>query len=195
MYHHGRRRWLFQQLLGDSSNEENPGGEEQSPPPREIQALENLRRLLEGNITDPENRPAYLNAVKELRPTFRLILGGRYPETSPQAQSQSESQSQSQSSIMTAAAAGTIDLTDAFIWMYKIANEFFPLLRIPTQEAVAIFAHFCVLLKRLENQWWLNGWADHLISKAYHLLDDEHRLWIQWPIEEIGWLPPLPPVV
>ncbi|KAI0480378.1 hypothetical protein GGR56DRAFT_671493 [Xylariaceae sp. FL0804] len=69
----------------------------------------------------------------------------------------------------------TFDLTDAFVWVFT--------------EAVAIFAFFCVLLKRLEKQWWLAGWADHLIAKSFYLLDEEHRLWIRWPLEEIGWVP------
>ncbi|KAI0024850.1 hypothetical protein F4780DRAFT_479953 [Xylariomycetidae sp. FL0641] len=81
------------------------------------------------------------------------------------------------------------DVTDAFVWIFEVAEDLLPLLRVPTQEAVAIFAFFCVLFKRLENQWWLHGWADHLIEKSYYLLDEEHRLWIRWPIEEIGWVP------
>jgi hypothetical protein len=41
----------------------------------------------------------------------------------------------------------------------------------------------------LDSCWWMEGWATHLIAKIYHLLDEEHRLWIRWPIEEIGWIP------
>jgi hypothetical protein len=29
------------------------------------------------------------------------------------------------------------------------------------------------------------------MSKIYTLLDDEHKLWIRWPMEETGWIPPL----
>ncbi|KAH6643428.1 hypothetical protein BKA67DRAFT_596175 [Truncatella angustata] len=81
------------------------------------------------------------------------------------------------------------ELTDAFVWIYVVAEDLLPLLRAPTQEAVAIFAFFCVLLKALDGQWWLQGWGQHLISRAYALLDDEWRLRIRWPIDEIGWIP------
>lgn len=61
----------------------------------------------------------------------------------------------------------------------------------PKQEAVAIFAHFSIILKHHESEshWWLQGWADHLVARAYEILDDEHRVWIEWPMSEVGWVP------
>lgn len=91
-------------------------------------------------------------------------------------------------SVFDAVGGGTCDLTDAFVWVFEVAEDLLPLLKGPTQEAVAITAFFAVLLKRLDRQWWLQGWADHLIAKSYNLLDEEHRLWIQWPLQEIGYL-------
>ena len=82
----------------------------------------------------------------------------------------------------------TCDLTDAFVWVFEVAEDLLPLLREPTAEAVAIIAFFAVLLKRLDRHWWLQGWVDHLIAKSYNLLDEEHRLWIQWPLQEIGYV-------
>lgn len=80
------------------------------------------------------------------------------------------------------------DLTDAFVWVFEVAEDLLPLLREQTQEAVAVLAFFTVLLKRLKKQWWLRGRAGHLIAKSYNLLDDENRLWIQWPLQEIGYV-------
>ncbi|KAF9875546.1 C6 zinc finger protein [Colletotrichum karsti] len=127
--------------------------------------LADLQRLVNKTCADPELLPTYNRAIDELRRTLSIFLwdGGR-----------------------------GMDITDAFVWKYLMAEEFLPLLKSPgaTQEAVAIFSHFCILLKRLENEWWLQGWATHLISRAWALLDQDHRLWIQWPIEELGWVPP-----
>ncbi|KAK2031027.1 hypothetical protein LX32DRAFT_637534 [Colletotrichum zoysiae] len=85
-----------------------------------------------------------------------------------------------------------MDIVDIFIWKYFVSDEFLPLLRTPgaRQEAVVIYAHFCIVLKRLESQWWLQGWATHLISQAWELLDESHKPWIQWPMDELGWAPP-----
>ncbi|KAH8888041.1 hypothetical protein GQ53DRAFT_692208 [Thozetella sp. PMI_491] len=82
------------------------------------------------------------------------------------------------------------EMTDAFIWVYLVAEDLLPLLRVPTQESVAIFAFFCVLLRRLDGHWWMQGWPQQLIARAYDLLDEEGRLWIHWAVEEMGWVPP-----
>lgn len=79
-------------------------------------------------------------------------------------------------------------ITDAFVWIFEMATEFLPLLRDTTQEAVAIFSFFTVFLSKAGSQWCLHGWAEHLIGKCYALLDEEHRTWIQWPLEEMGWV-------
>ena len=83
-----------------------------------------------------------------------------------------------------------LEVSDAFVWRFLVAEDFLPLVRRHEQEAVAVFAHFAILLKRLESQWWLQGWGVHLVSRAWRVLDAEHRLWIQWPVEEVGWVPP-----
>ncbi|OLN87849.1 hypothetical protein CCHL11_00548, partial [Colletotrichum chlorophyti] len=127
--------------------------------------LADLQRLVNKTCADNNLLPVYNRAIDELRRTLSVFLwdGGR-----------------------------GMDITDAFVWKYLMAEDFLPLLKSPgaTQEAVAIFAHFCILLKRLENEWWLHGWATHLITRAWAMLDQDHRLWIQWPIEELGWVPP-----
>lgn len=90
------------------------------------------------------------------------------------------------------AGAGNLrrDFTEAFAWIFRLAEDFMPLLKLATKEAITIFAHWCVLIKHVDNQWWIQGWAEHLIAKAYSMLDVVYRLWIRWPMEEIGWSPP-----
>lgn len=83
------------------------------------------------------------------------------------------------------------DVLDAMVWLWQVSDSLVPLLRAPArQEAVAIFAHFCVLLKHSESHWWLQGWADHLMARAHEVLDAEHREWIEWPMREMGWRGP-----
>ncbi|GJC80698.1 hypothetical protein ColLi_03536 [Colletotrichum liriopes] len=90
--------------------------------------LADLQRLVNKTCADPVLLPIYNRAIDELRRTLSVFLwdGGR-----------------------------GMDITDAFLWKYLMAEDFLPLLKVPgaTQEAVAIFAHFCILLKRLENEW------------------------------------------
>ncbi|EFQ35800.1 hypothetical protein CGRA01v4_04030 [Colletotrichum graminicola] len=128
-------------------------------------ALECLRQRVNNSGIDADLLRVYNLAIDELRHTMSLALheGGR-----------------------------NMDIIDIFIWKYFVTDEFLPLLKTPDakQEAIAIYAHFCIVLKRLESQWWLQGWAMHLISQAWELLDESHKPWIQWPMDELGWAPP-----
>jgi hypothetical protein len=56
-------------------------------------------------------------------------------------------------------------------------------------EALAIFAHFCIMVKKLESHWWAQGWTNRIMSEIHAFLDEEHRTWLFRLMEEIGWLP------
>ncbi|KAF2971880.1 hypothetical protein GQX73_g1705 [Xylaria multiplex] len=80
-------------------------------------------------------------------------------------------------------------MRSALMWMVKVPDPFVELLKSHDSEALCVLAFFCVLLKRLEHLWWIEGWAFHLIERIYTTLDDRYRLWIRWPLEETGWAP------
>ncbi|KAI0530207.1 hypothetical protein GGR58DRAFT_518654 [Xylaria digitata] len=126
------------------------------------QHLDRLQALIERREPDVGLRNTYVNAITELRKSFLSMDYER---------------------------GRAYEVTDIFVWVFQVADDFVPLLRVPTQSTVAILAFFSVLLKGLKSQWWLHGWAEHLIAKSYALLDREHRLLIQWPMEEIGYIP------
>ncbi|KAI0205092.1 hypothetical protein F4808DRAFT_273009 [Astrocystis sublimbata] len=80
-------------------------------------------------------------------------------------------------------------MRSALLWMVKVPDPFIELLKSQNSEALCVLAFFCVLLRRLEHLWWIEGWAFHLIERIYTMLDERYRLWIRWPLEEIGWAP------
>ncbi|CAM1505215.1 Fc.00g108520.m01.CDS01 [Cosmosporella sp. VM-42] len=125
--------------------------------------LGDLEELMASKVTDASILSIYRETIRELRGQLSLVLASQYEQ---------------------------LDIMDAFVWRYTVADTFMPLLKAQKQEAVAIFAHSCIILNRLESYRWLQGWGEFLISRAWEMLDAEHRLWIQWPIEEIGWIPP-----
>ncbi|KAH8686413.1 hypothetical protein BGZ61DRAFT_454452 [Ilyonectria robusta] len=125
--------------------------------------LDNLETQIRSNVTDPALMSIYGVAIDELRPQLSFAF-------SPECQN--------------------LDIMDAFVWQFAVVENFMPLLKVPTQEAVVIFAHHCLILNKLQSIWWLRGWDKFIMSRAWEILDQEHRLWIQWPIEEIGWVPP-----
>ncbi|KAI5867893.1 hypothetical protein GGS23DRAFT_601901 [Durotheca rogersii] len=77
----------------------------------------------------------------------------------------------------------------AFMWLFKLDDCFVDLLKTRDNEALCVLAFFCVLFQRLDYNWWIEGWGTYLIAWIYSVLDEGYRLWIRWPIEEIGWAP------
>lgn len=132
--------------------------------PYEDSPLTELGVLVEKTTVDRHDMAVYLDAIDILRKSFLTFT--EHGETVPGFES-----------------------ADIFIWVFEVNHRYLELLRRNTQESLCIFGYFCVVLRRQDSYWWMEGWATHLISKIYHLLDEEHRLWIRWPIEEIGWIP------
>jgi hypothetical protein len=118
-----------------------------------------LRARISASVSDPDLLKTYSHALDELE----LALVVRQDPSAPR------------------------DVLDAMVWLWEVSDSLVPLLKVPAQEAVAIFAYFCVLLKHHESHWWLQGWADHLMVRAHEILDEEHRGWIEWPMREMGF--------
>ncbi|OJD20657.1 hypothetical protein ACJ73_08009 [Blastomyces percursus] len=109
--------------------------------------LDELAALVRTTVSDEKARGIYAHAIDELRK-----LAESFADVSQ-----------------------LVDITHAFTWIYLVLDDFPPLLKMPTQESVTIFSYFCVFLKRLETYWWMQGWSERLIRKAYKILDEEHN--------------------
>ncbi|KAH6874372.1 hypothetical protein B0T10DRAFT_415440 [Thelonectria olida] len=125
--------------------------------------LNELSRRVAAAVSDETELKIYQFALHELRCQLSFVLSAGHKD---------------------------LDIIDGFVWQFSVADDFLPLLNQSKPEAVAIFAHSCIILKALEKHWWVQGWGDFLLSKAWDVLDDEYRLWVQWPIEEMGWVVP-----
>lgn len=95
-----------------------------------------------------------------------------------------------QLSLAMSAERHDLDIMDAFMWHFIVAESFMPLLREARQEAVAIFAHSLIIFNLSSGHKWLRGWDVLVMSRIWEILDEEHQVWISWPIEQIGWVPP-----
>ena len=120
--------------------------------------LRQLRGLIHSSISPGDLRSTYAAIIYELNLSF-----GVFYET-----------------------LGPCDLVDIFIWVAN-AQNLIPLLERQEPEALAILAHFCLLLNRLPEHWWLEGWVGHLMAMINSTLDDSYRSWIAWPLKEIRW--------
>jgi len=132
------------------------------PEHRNANLLHELYAHVNATVSNEEERGIYAYAIDELRCQLSYVLSSRSHE---------------------------LDIADAFVWHFATAESFMPLLQQGKQEAVVIFAHSLIIFSTVNWSRWFNGWDTFLLARAWDVLDPEHRLWIQWPIEEIGWMP------
>ncbi|KAF3012673.1 hypothetical protein E8E14_011623 [Neopestalotiopsis sp. 37M] len=85
--------------------------------------------------------------------------------------------------------SGDSQIRATIMWLCTISDAYIALVAEGDHEALCVLAFYCVLLRRLECFWWIEGWGLHLIERIYSRLPDKFRLWIRWPIQEIGWVP------
>lgn len=124
--------------------------------------LVNLRRLIEDTVEDPIELKCYADAIDDLGKSFATILEVGSPNC---------------------------ETADIFIWLLRISDQFLNQLKQRTPEALVIFGYYCVILKELEWAWWMQGFSIHMIRAIYLHLDEEHRCWLQWPMQQLGWVP------
>ncbi|KAJ5381537.1 uncharacterized protein N7496_003965 [Penicillium cataractarum] len=124
--------------------------------------LINLRRLIEESVNDPIELKCYTDAIDDLGKSFATIFE---------------------------VGSSNCETADIFIWLLRITDQFLNQLRQRTPEALVIFGYYCVILKEVEWAWWMQGFSIHIIRAIHHYLDEEHRCWLQWPMEQLGWVP------
>lgn len=129
----------------------------------EHEGLRELESMITRYVKDPGKSQELSQAIDLLRRSFAIFYGNNY--------------------------TGEQRLRGAFMWLFKISSNFVGLLRDRDSEALCVLAFFCVLLQRLDYNWWIEGWGVHLVARIYSVLDDGYRSWIRWPVEEIGWVP------
>ncbi|KAI1465205.1 uncharacterized protein F4812DRAFT_452586 [Daldinia caldariorum] len=135
----------------------------ESTVPPEHEGLKELENILRSHVEDPQKLGELSHAIESLKRSFFFFYSGNYTDEQR--------------------------VTAASVWLFKAREDFVKLLKERDNEALCVLAFFCVLLKRLDYTWWMEGWGVHLISRIYSVLDEGYRLWIRWPIEEIGWVP------
>jgi hypothetical protein len=126
--------------------------------------LEELKKSIISMESENPEQATYLDALERLCQSFptAAVSGIRPTQASPQV---------------------------VFVWLFRLKDRFVECLQHRHPVALVILAHFCVLLNDLSSLWWMQKWTQHLLSEIYNSLDQHYRIWIRWPIEEIGWIP------
>ncbi|KAE8448284.1 hypothetical protein EG329_009715 [Mollisiaceae sp. DMI_Dod_QoI] len=72
------------------------------------------------------------------------------------------------------------------IWPMCISKEYMEMLRNQHPGALILLAHYCVLLKNIEGNWYFDGRATGLLRSVLGCLDQKWMKAVKWPIEKIG---------
>uniref|UniRef100_A0A093V6L3 Putative oxidoreductase n=1 Tax=Talaromyces marneffei PM1 TaxID=1077442 RepID=A0A093V6L3_TALMA len=81
--------------------------------------------------------------------------------------------------------SGYQDLT-VFRWPIVIKPVLFALMRDHQPMALVALAHFCILLHRVSDRWWVESWPRLLLQSIHDQLDVSWREHIRWPMEALG---------
>ncbi|OJD14155.1 hypothetical protein AJ78_05482 [Emergomyces pasteurianus Ep9510] len=73
-----------------------------------------------------------------------------------------------------------------FVWPIAIPQTYLKLLGERKPEAMVILAHYSALLQRLDDQWYMKGWARYLVKQIETALSEEWQPWLCWPKEATG---------
>lgn len=132
--------------------------------PEQYQVLVDLEERI---CAEPSESPERLTSLREsvavLNRSFSFLYGGNFKDQDK--------------------------LRGFYQWLFEVPDAYLGLLKQGDNGALCVLAFYAVLVKDLEKYWWIEGWAVRLMKGIYMLLDGEHRLWIRWAIEEIGWVP------
>ncbi|PYH49917.1 uncharacterized protein BP01DRAFT_370534 [Aspergillus saccharolyticus JOP 1030-1] len=80
----------------------------------------------------------------------------------------------------------------AFQWMFRIPPRYVELVRERQPFALAILAHYAVIIHSLRAHWWIGEWGTRLIRDIGLHLDTSWRESISWVIDATGcYIPPV----
>ena len=71
------------------------------------------------------------------------------------------------------------------IWAESVPNTYLEALRELRPGALVILAHWCIMLKRADLSWYLQGSAKNILAAIHDALNEEWRAQIAWPLQVV----------
>jgi len=72
-------------------------------------------------------------------------------------------------------------------WPMRQDVEYMYLLNDWHPGALILFAHFCILLNKMDGKWYLEGRSQRLMAHILQRLDAKWHCYVVWPMEKIGF--------
>lgn len=74
---------------------------------------------------------------------------------------------------------------DALSWPVRVPDLFLLMVNRRQPEALVLLAHYCLLLNKVEDFWWIRGMSRHLLQKIHLTLGKEWESWLCWPLQDL----------
>ena len=71
------------------------------------------------------------------------------------------------------------------IWVVSIPDTYLEALRELRPGALVVLAHWCIMLKLAETNWYLHGSGENIMSTIHGVLNEEWRARIAWPLQVV----------
>jgi hypothetical protein len=71
-------------------------------------------------------------------------------------------------------------------WVERISQEFLDLLVLQKPRAIVLMAHFCVLMRRASNYWYVAGAAEDIMVELQRTVHPKFLPWMEWPMQVFG---------
>ena len=70
-------------------------------------------------------------------------------------------------------------------WPVLVPEAYIQLLKKRQPEALVLLAHYCLLLNRIDDFWWMRGMSRHLLQTIHRTIGKEWESWINWPLQDL----------
>ncbi|EWZ29379.1 uncharacterized protein FOBCDRAFT_277031 [Fusarium oxysporum Fo47] len=67
------------------------------------------------------------------------------------------------------------------IWIYLMDGSFVECLQRKDPIALLLLAYYAPLIKTLKRDWFLHGWAEHILRASEMFITDDYADFLQWP--------------
>ncbi|KAH7186593.1 hypothetical protein DER44DRAFT_737314 [Fusarium oxysporum] len=71
------------------------------------------------------------------------------------------------------------------IWVYMMEDAFIERLQRKKAIALLLLAYYAPLIKTMKREWFLHGWAEHILRASEMYITDDYIDFLQWPAEAV----------
>lgn len=87
--------------------------------------------------------------------------------------------------IMTTPNSNNDPASAALSWPVRVPEMYLTMVRQRHPAALILLSHFCLLLNKVEDFWWIHGMSRRLLQEIHQTIGSEWEPWIAWPLQDL----------